>query len=677
LATNAHPDRFLPPDPRVEEPYRVTSRLALRTAVLGVIVLGVFAVLFLRLWALQVLQGVQYRKEANSNQVRHIPVSAPRGVVLDRNGRLLVTNVAASSVLLWPADLPKRAGRDTEIRRLAKLLLVSRKTIIAKIKQRAGDPITPVTLQIAVHRDQIDYILEHRDEFPGVKIGQTYLRRYEAEALGSHVLGYDGQITQAELDAKPECARAPYHGGDVVGQSGVEASYDCYLRGRPGLDQLTVDARAKATSPISPVRPAYPGDSVRLTLDITLQRAAERAIRYGIGLARSDGHWASNGGSIVAMDPRDGSILAMASNPTYSPGLWVGRGNQKRLAKLLDPTEAKKANYPGLNRATDGLYPAGSTFKPVTAIAALETPSLDISAYQTLPCTGTYTVPGVTGASQVFKNWDPNVNQEMDLRTAIAASCDTYFYQLGFRFYGLPASAGSPFQAWASRFGFGHKTGLDIGPEAAGLLPTPKWRQQTFTKKTDPCCWEIDRLWKPGDSIQLAIGQKDLLVTPLQMTRFYAMVATGKIVTPHVLLDIEDPGSAGKQPQVKQAYSGRGPRASGIEPGILEVVRQGLYAATHDINGTATSVFGSYPIPIAGKTGTAEKVVPLPGYPAGHTEDQSWWCGYAPANNPTITVCALIENGGHGGTAAAPAALKVFESYFHQPGVYIPPSNSD
>jgi penicillin-binding protein 2 len=369
----------------------------------------------------------------------------------------------------------------------------------------------------------------------------------------------------------------------------------------------------------------------------------------------------------VAMDPRNGQILAMASNPTYRPGIWVGRPDPKRLAPLLDAKTAKEANYPGLNRATNVTYPAGSTFKPVTALAALEEGI--VSAYEPLQCTPQYVVRGETGAGQVFKNWNPYVNEPMTMPQAIATSCDTYFYQLGYSFYRLPENRGHPLQDWAAKFGIGQSTGIDIGPESPGLLPTPEWRQKTFED-------EIERLWKPGDSIQLAIGQKDLLVTPLQMTRFFAMVANGgKLVTPHVALDVEEPGDNRLAPKVLRRFTSAAPQPSGVDPAVLGVVRDGLYQATHAANGTATSVFGSYPISISGKTGTAEKVVRIAGYHG--LMDQSWWCGYAPSDNPTITVCALIENGGHGGTAAAPTALKVFEHFFRLPGVYIPPEVTD
>ena len=273
-------------------------------------------------------------------------------------------------------------------------------------------------------------------------------------------------------------------------------------------------------------------------------------------------------------------------------------------------------------------------------------------------------MPGVTGADQVFRNWDPFVEPcRWRCRQAIAASCDTYFYRLGTMFYDLPPERGHPLQAWASRFGIGASTGIDIGPEERGILPTPEWREATYTKR--PIVLAIDRLWKPGDSIQLAIGQKDVAVTPLQMARFFALVANGgKVVTPHVVSPSRSPAARTPRRRSSSRFQPPPPADSGVDPTALDVIQSALYDATHASYGTATSVFGNFPIPVAGKTGTAEKVVSCPGYSYPLLLDQSWWCGYAPADSPTIALCAVIENGGHGGTAAAPAALKVFEHFF-------------
>src|SRR3954454_14834389 len=216
----------------------------------------------------------------------------------------------------------------------------------------------------------------------------------------------------------------------------------------------------------------------------------------------------------------------------------------------------------------------------------------------------------------------------MTMATALAQSCDTYFYELGRRFYNLPPDRRHPFQEWASRFGFGEKTGIDVGAEERGLVPTPEWRRRTFTKKTDPGHWQIDRAWKSGDSVQLAIGQKDLQVTPIQMARFYALIANGgKLVTPHVAKDVE---KADGTP--RRLFTPAPPRQIDIDPQALQAVRDGLYQATHASNGTTSAVFGNYPIKIAGKTGTAEKYVGE----YKHLLDQSWWCGYGPTGKPEI-----------------------------------------
>ena len=669
--TGKRADRFLPPDPRVEEPYLFTPRMALRVAILGAIALAVFAVLLLRLWSLQVLSGSKYEAAARNNQLRTFPIEAQRGPILDRTGRTLVTNAASTAVDVVPIDLPKQ-GRYAEMKRLSMVLNVPLPKLLARLEQGMKNPLTPVTMQVAVHPDQVFYLSERNREFPGVQITPTYLRKYNAEASLAHVLGYVGEISPAQLAAskkqykscqttRAQEANVPCP-GDRVGQAGVEQSYDKYLRGRSGEKLLRVNSLGgKVGNPVVTRAPSS-GFPVRLTIDIGLQRSAERALQYGINLAHRDGHWLADGGAIVAMNPSNGEILAMASSPTYKPSIFVGRTNRKKLAPLLDPETAKKDNYPGLDRVTEGLYPPGSTFKPVTALAAMQ--ERLISPFQTIPCTPSYSVTDSTGkVTQVFKNWDPYVDQPMTLPEALGYSCDTYFYNLGYAFYALPPDRGHPLQGWASRFGFGAPTGIDVGPEQSGLLPTPEWRQATYTAKTDPGHWQIDRLWKPGDSIQLAIGQKDLLVTPLQMVRFYSLIANGgKLVTPHVLYSVDEPGSG------RHYLNPPAPKPSGVDPAALAVVRDGLYRATHASYGTATAVFGNFPIPIAGKTGTAEKVVNAPGYPPGHQEDQSWWCGYGPADateTPKIAVCAVIENGGHGGTAAAPAALKVFEHFFH------------
>jgi penicillin-binding protein 2 len=654
LASTGQPlPSFLPPDPKVEEPYLLTPRVAMRVAILGGFALIAFGVLFLRLWSLQILSPDKYRTAAVENQLRRDSIEAPRGTIVDRYGRVVVRNVLSTAVVVWPASLPGGSGRDTEVHELAKILDIPFWKLRQKIRAHQNDPLTPVTLKVAVSPEVMDYLDEHQSELPGVDLKQTYLRSYPAEELFAQGLGYVGEISAEQLK---HMRKEGYVAGDRIGQSGVEAAFDQILRGEDGMAELRVDSLGRPKSELLVTKIPKPGDSIRLTIDIALQRAAERALQRGIALAHEDGEWAANGGSIVALDPNNGDILAMASYPTFRPSVFTGRAGEKQLEPLLDAEAARRENYPALNRATAAIYPPGSTFKPITALAALQEHLVD--QYTQLPCTGSYTVPGVTGADQVFRNWDPNVDRPMAMSEAIAASCDTYFYRLGTMFYDLPPERGHPFQAWASRFGIGAPTGVDIGPEERGILPTPEWREATYTD-------EIDKLWKPGDSIQLTIGQKDVAVTPLQMARFFALVANGgKVVTPHVAAAVEKTGGQHAAPTVVRSFQPPPPVDSGVDPTALDVIQGALYDATHASYGTATSVFGNFAIPVAGKTGTAEKVVTLPGYSYPLLLDQSWWCGYAPADSPSIALCAVIENGGHGGTAAAPAALEVFEHYF-------------
>ena len=636
------------------EPYRLTPQLALRIGILGAIVVAAFAVLFLRLWALQVLSGEQYAHAAQNNNLRAVRVQAPRGPILDKNGEVLVDNTVGYSIQIWPAELP-REGRYEVLRRLSAIpgIGVSPLEMARAIEERRDDPLTPVTVKRGIHPEQVNQISERADEFPGVVVAENYLRDYPFKSLAAHLVGHVGEASPAQLDD-----REGLRSGDEVGQGGLEAVYDEFLRGRPGLERLHVDSLGRPRGELIRSVNPLPGLAVRTTIDRKLQQAAERALREGIQLAQSRKQWYADGGAIVALDPRNGAILALASNPTFRPSLFVGRKDPKKLAVLLDPEKAEEENLPGLNRAVAGEYPPGSIIKPVTAIAAMQEHL--ITPYESLLCQGSYTAYG-----QVFKNWDPYVYRWMALPEALSASCDTYFYELGREFYELPPERGQPLQDWARRLGIGVETGLDVGPEETGLLPTIEWRLKTYTN-------EIDRLWKPGDSIQLAIGQKDLLVTPLQMARVYALIANGgRLVTPHIAAHVERPSGDGEDPVVLQRFVPPQPRESGVDPDALEFVRRGLYSATHSSYGTSSWVFANFPVEIAGKTGTAEKEA------NNALRDQAWWCGYGPYDAPEIVVCVLIENGGHGGEIAAPTALKVFETYFGKRGITEPLRASD
>jgi penicillin-binding protein 2 len=635
------PRGFLPPDPRVEEPYRVTPQAAIRIAILGVVAVTIFCALFFRLWALQVISGDRYLEVAKNNQVRTFRAPAPRGSILDRNGVVLVSNKPGTAVQLWPAAFDQATPERQQfvLHRLARLLGVPYREIKADLAARKEDLLTPVTLKEGVNEEKINYLLEHQNDFPGVQINQIYQRHYDQGGIAAQSLGYVSEISQQQLDA---AKGKGYAAGDKIGQTGIESAYDTYLRGLPGIGRVFVDALGRVTSARQFQQLPEAGDNVRLTLDAGLQKTAEEALNYGVRLAHEDGKWAADGGALVAMDPNSGEILALASNPTFDPSIYTGRVSQKDLKRLADPV----ANHPTLDRAVSGLYPPGSTFKPVTALAALETGLL--SPDELIQCTPKEVVDG-----QTFTNWDPYANEPMTLTTALAASCDTYFYQVALRFYNR---TDSPLQKWARAMGFGAKTGVDVGPEEAGLIPTPAWRRRYF--KT-----EIDKIWTSGDSVQLGIGQGDVLVTPIQMARFYALLANGgKLVEPHIVKSVEEPATQGQPPAILRQFNPKPPKDVGLNPNNIRVVDQGLYDATHANYGTSAGIFGSFPVEIAGKTGTAEKFVRLPGFQG--LQDQAWWCGYGPYAKPKLVVCAMIENGGHGGVVAAPVALQVFQKYF-------------
>jgi penicillin-binding protein 2 len=651
---------FLPPDRRVEEPYRLTPRAAARIAIVGVIAVVLFAILFFRLWALQVIAGEKHLETAEDNIVRTYRIEPPRGLILDRNGQVLVTNAPGRVVELWPSYTEGRL--DEVIEELSKLLDVPVKDIRRDVRNGAADPLKPIVIKTNVHDDKANYILEHRPELPGVEVARTQVRSYPFGGVAAHLLGSVGQINEEELTR----LGAGYESGDRIGKGGIESAYDGYLRGEPGEGQIRFNSQNVPLAGPQPSQLPRAGYAVRLTIDADLQRAAERAIEHGIDLGRDKGNWAANGGAIIAMDPRDGAILAAATYPRYDPSLFAGRADPLKVGRLYDEEASAADNYPLLDRALAGTYPPGSTFKPVTALAALAHGL--ITPQTQFQCDGFRKIDG-----QTFDNWDPFVNEPMTLETALARSCDTYFYDVGGIFY---KQDGSPLQDWARKMGFGKRPPLGVGQSNTGLVPTPAWLRETFANP-------IDQEWTTGDSAQLAIGQGHLTVTPLQMTRFYALLANGGLlVQPHVVRDIEQPGASQEEddPVVLRSFEPRPPRDVGLPAQAIQIVQQGLYGATHDTLGTAAAIYAGYPIPIAGKTGTAEKYVELPvGYlgrktPFARLQDHSWFCGYGPTTpfgsldleygHPPLVVCALIEYAGHGGDAAAPAALDVFASYW-------------
>jgi penicillin-binding protein 2 len=596
------------------------NRLALRIAVLGGIAVALFAVLFFRLWDLQVLSGSQYLAEAKNNRTREYKVIAPRGDILDRDGNVLADNRTSLALQLNTQRLPEDPAEEkAELAQLGQLAHMSlhkvRRTIREQEEVAAG---APVTLRRDVGYDLVYYLEENQRRFPGVAVQRIFVRNYPTGSRAAHVLGSVGEVSEKELE------EAPYKGlepGDEVGKGGVEYTYDRYLRGQPGLTKIQVNALGQPTPGGQLVsQPPTPGDNLKLTIDPDVQAAGESAL-------------ASRGlpGGFVTMNVHNGQILGLGSFPTYDPAVFTRPMTQAQVNELIrDPVAA-----PLTDRATSGLYPTGSIFKIITALAALENGV--ITTQSPIYDGGKLTVGG-----QTFQNAGGVANGTLSLVRALQVSSDVFFYTLGWRMWDT-----NELQEWAHEMGIGRPTGLDLPEEAEGLLPTQHWRDQLFKEG------KTERPWSAGDNIQLATGQGDLQTNPLQMAIAYAALGNdGKIVTPHVGMEVED--AAGR---VLKEFDPAVRRRFHIDAGYREAILEGLHEAAQVSGGTAASVFGGFPVPVAGKTGTAER--------PGHA-DQSWFAVLAPYPDPRIVTVVTIEEGGFGAESAAPAALQILEAYFNK-----------
>ncbi len=598
------------------------SRMALRIAVLGGIAVALFAVLFFRLWDLQVLSGSQYLAEAKNNRTREYKVIAPRGDILDRDGNVLVDNRTSLALQLNTQKLPEDpAQQRAELARLAKLAQMSlpklRRTIKEQEEVAAG---APVTLRKDVGYDLVYYLEENQRRFPGVQVQRVFVRAYPDASRAAHVLGSVGEVSEEELE------EAPYKGleaGDEVGKGGVEYTYDRYLRGQPGLTKIQVNALGQPTPGGQLVsEPPSPGDNLKLTLDPDVQAAGESALSSR-GLP----------GAFLTMNVDNGEILGLGSYPTYDPTEFTRPMTQAQVNALY-----RNPAQPLFNRATAGLYPTGSTFKIITAMAGLE------GGFVT-PGEAIYDGGSLTVGGQEFKNAGGASFGSVSLVPALQVSSDVYFYTLGLRM-----GESNELQRWAGMMGIGRPSGIDLPETAApseGLVPSKEWRDQLFKEG------ETERPWSVGDNIQLATGQGDLQTNPLQMAIAYAALANGgTIVTPHVGLEVED--AAGR---VLKEFDPSVRRHVHMNAAYRDEILEGLHEAAQTPGGTSYAVFSGFPVDVAGKTGTAERF--------GHA-DQSWYLVLAPYPNPRIVTAVTVEEGGFGAESAAPAALQILEAYFHK-----------
>jgi penicillin-binding protein 2 len=539
--------------------------------------------------------------------------------------------VVAEASALGPTPLdaswqPSARGRRT-LAALSKLAHVSTARLVARVRASlVQSPFAPSVIIPHAQRALTFYLDERAEQFPGLHVVELPTRSYPQGALGGEFLGLLGQVSAVELKQK---SYAHAKAGEVVGQSGVEATYDRYLNAGFAQARVRVNSTGQIASPLRVERTKKAPDGLQLTIDARIQRAAQRAVKDGIAMAHTAGYTQASSGAAVVLDPRDGAVKALVSYPGVN-----------QLAAAQDPAYLSRlltGKTPGLlNLATQGLFPAGSTFKPIVAEAALASGLITPSTY--LPCTGSLTVGNI-----VFHNVEPSINQSMNLAEAIEMSCDTWFYRLGEKFYFQQERGSLAMQQWARWLGLGHPTGIDVPGEAAGVVPTPAWLRQQFAK-TSPS----EAYWYEGTSVNLSIGQGYLEVTPLQMAVAYAALANGgTVVRPHVAQAVLGPH--------REVL--RFPPARKLKLHDVWAIHDGLFRAAHGATGTSAAIFGSFPVPVAGKTGTAQDP---------HGADDSWYASWAPAGNPRYVVVVLIPHGGFGANAAAPAAKEIYSAIFRK-----------
>lgn len=547
-----------------------------------------------RLAYLQLFQGERNRQLADNNRVRLIPRQPERGNILDRKGRILAGNRLSYAVFLWPISNSQQEW-ERILPRLAKTLNIPLKNIQSRLEQAGYS--SPVLVRIArgLSPAQVTALAEFSQELKGVQVQAEAVRNYPFGDLGAHVLGYTGEMSDEDLEAKEDSG---YRLGDVIGQMGVEAAFEKQLRGEWGGQQVEVDGSGRVLRVLGE-KPARAGNDVQLTLDLDVQRSAERAL-------------GDRKGAIVAIDPRNGAVLAMVSRPAFDPNLFSTYITDAQWQQL------QSKEFPFVNRALQG-YPPASTFKIVTTTAAIESGKFP-------PNTVLGTFPYLEVGGIQFWDWNRAGFGPLDFTGAMAWSSDTFFYQTAL------GMGEKPLIQWTRRYGFGQKTGIEIGKEeSAGLVPDEAWKQA-----------ELKEPWYAGDSVNMSIGQGYLQSSPLQVAVMFAVAANdGYRVKPHLLLGNEE------------ARNWR--ESLNISKETLRILKEGLRLVVTSGTGQA----GTSPDlpPVSGKTGTAEDPP---------RQSHSWFGGFGPTDNPEIVVVAFGENsGGGGGKVAAPMVRQVLETYFN------------
>ncbi len=581
----------------------------------AIVVLCLFALLFLRLWFLQLVQGEDMQQRSEHNRIRLQDLPPWRGMILDRNAQVLVANRPSYelvAVLEDVGDIPVLT------RRLASLLKLDARQVAAQLEGARAAGLYQTRIRGDLTWEELVQVATYRPELPGVLVQIQPKREYQQKGQAAHALGYLGEITEAQLKSDKF---ANYKIGDYVGRCGIELAWDKYLRGARGHRRIEVDAYGREFGQLDSVFPT-PGANVYLTLDSRLQKEAETCMEGKVG-------------AIVALDPRSGRILALTSSPTFSQEAFERGLSPQEWQRLL-----KDKSHPLENRPLRGQYPPGSIFKIVMAVAGLE--EQVITPDTVIDCSGSLQV-----GDHTFNCWRKTGHGRMKLHQALVESCDVYFYTVGKKL-GIDRIA-----KWARRFGLGQPSGLNLEKEATGLVASTEWKKARFRQS-----------WHEGETMSVAIGQGYNLATPIQLAQVAAAIASGgDIYEPHLVEKVESPSGEilyQSQPVVKYHL--------GASQANIALVQEGLEGVVSEEKGTAKVV--QLPnIRVAGKTGTAQVVAAerlekektdSKQVLLGHKyENHAWFVGYAPADNPQVAVAVLVEHGGHGGSEAGPLARRI------------------
>ncbi len=648
----------------------------LRLTFLAAICVTFLVALLVRLWFLQVLAGESFVAEANDNQIQELLLEAPRGRILDANGVELVKNRPAQTISAHQSQLinglgePRNDEADAVMRRLEDLLDLDREEIVRRLTSRRFSPLRPVPIAEDVAPEIVFAISEHAELFRGVIAETLPVRTYPNGSIGSHVVGYLGQISEDELDLDRYDG---YRQGELIGWAGLERTYQDELRGDAGKRFLQVNARGVVLDVVDEIAPVR-GDDLITSIDLELQADVEQILEEGIiasrHIQRKDGRFLpSIAGSAVVMDPRDGSIVAMASWPDFDPSEFVGGVSFDYWNWLQD----KENEYPLINRAIQSAYPPGSVFKITSGAMAMEAGL--IAPTSRVSCPGSWDLGGIT-----FRNWNPRHEGSLDLAGALMRSCDTFFYELSYQQWRREvneiAETGTTVELLpevADRFGFGRTLGIDLPSERAGTIPGRAWRESYWEQHRDTYCRKAEELeagtyaqavnadlcedggtWRGGDAVNSSIGQGDVLTTPLQVAAAYAAVANGgTLYAPHVGQQLVSPDGTSVR-AIEPVVLG----SLGLEAEELAVIQQGLHDVVMAARGTGRGAFSGFPldqIAVAGKTGTAELKPKVP---------YAWFAAYAPIENPQYVVVVSVEQGGGGSQTAAPIARRIYEAIF-------------